>query len=133
MSPAEHRRKKSFSTLRSEHSEVVGPDSFALKSVLGKGSFGEVYQVIHRKSGQVYAMKVLRKSKIFGRNLVRYAMTERNLLSYVRHPFIVRLHFAFQTPTCLVLVLQFCPGGNLASLISQEGRLAEPVSQLFTA
>mmetsp|Transcript_134434 Transcript_134434/g.245368 ORF Transcript_134434/g.245368 Transcript_134434/m.245368 type:complete len:881 (-) Transcript_134434:70-2712(-) len=127
------RRHKRFSKLRSENLEVVGPDSFSLKAVLGKGSFGEVYQVVHRRSGQVYAMKVLRKSKIFGRNLVRYAMTERNLLSYVRHPFIVRLHYAFQTPTCLVLVLHYCSGGSLASIISHEGRLPEPVAQLYTA
>merc|ERR1740117_1267852 len=119
--------------LRADHCEAVTPDSFSLKSVLGKGSFGEVYQVVHRHSGQVYAMKVLRKSKIFGRNLVRYAMTERNLLSYIRHPFIVRLHHAFQTPTCLVLVLHYCSGGNLSALIVLEGRLQELTAQLYIA
>jgi protein-serine/threonine kinase len=60
-------------------------------------------------------------------------MTERNLLSYIRHPFIVRLHYAFQTQTCLVLVLQYCPGGNLASLIASEGRLQEQLVQLYMA
>lgn len=131
--PKPHRRQMSFSRLREDQIEVVGPDSFALKAVLGKGSFGEVYHVVHRRSGESYAMKVLRKNKIFGRKLVRYAITERNLLSYVRHPFIVRLHYAFQTQTCLVLVLHYCPGGNLSSLISAEGRLAEDLAQLYTA
>lgn len=130
---AEPERRPCFSKLRDESSEAVGPDSFSLKAVLGKGSFGEVYQVVHRSSGETHAMKVLRKSKIFGRNLKRYAMTERNLLSYIRHPFIVRLHYAFQTPTCLVLVLHFCPGGNLSQLIGQESRLQEPTAQLYIA
>jgi len=40
-------------------------------------------------------MKVLRKDKIMGQNLIKYAMTERNVLSYVKHPFIVSLNFAF--------------------------------------
>ncbi len=45
---------------------------------------------------RLYAMKVLSKEKIFGKNLVRYAMTERNVLSGMNHPFIVRLNYAFQ-------------------------------------
>jgi len=128
------RRHPSFSKLHAEeHIENVGPDSFKLKCVLGKGSFGEVYQVIHKKTGQVYAMKVLKKSKIISRNLVRYALTERNLLSYIRHPFIVRLHYAFQTPSCLVLVLHFCSNGSLSQLIHREGCLSEALSRLYIA
>jgi len=40
-------------------------------------------------------MKVLTKAKIFGNNLVRYAKTERDVLSYTKHPFIVGLNYAF--------------------------------------
>lgn len=111
----------------------VGPKSFRILSVLGRGSFGEVFQVTQKTTGQIYAMKVLRKNKIIGRNLMRYALTERNLLSYIRHPFIVRLHHAFQTPSCLVLVLQYCPGGNLSALLQREGHLPEALSKLYTA
>eukprot|EP00434_Breviolum_minutum_P007098 symbB.v1.2.006263.t1/scaffold368.1/size218619/6 len=82
---------------------AVGPQSFRILALLGRGSFGEVFQVAQKSTGQLFAMKVLRKNKIIGRNLMRYALTERNLLSYIRHPFIVRLHHAFQTPSCLVL------------------------------
>ena len=46
-------------------------------------------------TGQMFAMKVLQKSKIIGRNLMRYALTERNLLSYIRHPFIAAQLFWF--------------------------------------
>lgn len=128
------RRRKSFCRLQEEEGiEVVGPSSFQMQCVLGRGSFGEVYKVAHKKTGQVFAMKVLRKSKIVTRNLVRYAMTERNLLSYIRHPFIVRLHYAFQTPSCLVLVLQYCPNGSLSALVSHEGSLPEALARLYVA
>jgi protein-serine/threonine kinase len=110
--------------------EAVHPDHIQTLKVLGKGSFGEVYLVQHKRSGEVYAMKVLRKNKIMGRNLVRYAQTERNLLSYLHHPFIVRMHFAFQTAGCLVLGLQFCPGGNLAQDI-RESPLSENLTKLW--
>jgi serine/threonine protein kinase len=65
---------------------------------LGKGSFGEVYLVQKIKgqnASQLYAMKVLSKERIMGHNLVRYAKTERNVLSYTTHPFIVNLNYAF--------------------------------------
>lgn len=41
----------------------------------------------------------------------------------------VKLHHAFQTPGCLVLILQYCPGGNLSSLLQREGHLPEPVAK----
>ena len=75
----------------------VGPDDFMPLDRLGKGSFGEVYLVREIRTGELYAMKVLNKSKIFGHNLVRYAKTERDVLSYTKHPFIVGLNYAFQT------------------------------------
>jgi protein-serine/threonine kinase len=113
--------------------EKVGPDSFVLVERLGKGSFGEVFQVRHKHNEQVYAMKILRKSKIMSGNLLRYALTERNVLSYINHPYIVSLHFAFQTSSYLVLVLQYCPGGNLQHLIERERRLQEPLAKLYSA
>lgn len=63
--------------------------------LLGKGSFGEVYLVEKKQGKFFYAMKVLNKSKIMGQNLTRYATTERNVLSYTKHPFIVSLNYAF--------------------------------------
>ena len=55
-------------------------------------------------------MKVLRKDKVLSQNLTRYAKTERNVLSIMDHPFIVKLSYAFQTDTKLYLLLDYCPG-----------------------
>lgn len=46
-------------------------------------------------TGKLYAMKILNKKQIMGNNLVKYAKTERDVLTYVRHPFIVGLKYAF--------------------------------------
>jgi len=40
-------------------------------------------------------------------------MTERNVLSSINHPFIVKLNYAFQTKDKLFLILEFAPGGDL--------------------
>jgi serine/threonine protein kinase len=73
----------------------VGLTSFNVIERLGKGSFGSVYLVEKKSSKSMYAMKVLEKSKVLKQNLVRYAMTERNVLCLAAHPFIVSLNYAF--------------------------------------
>ena len=115
--------------------EKIGPDSFIPIQLLGKGSFGEVYLVQKRgNKNELYAMKILQKDKIFSNNLVRYAMTERNVLSYfTKHPFIVKLNYAFQTATKLFLILDYCPGGDLGQLIRREGYLEEEVAKVYMA
>jgi serine/threonine protein kinase len=75
--------------------EKIGPNNFIPIKMLGSGSFGEVYLVKEKKTSKLYAMKVLSKQKIMGQNLVRYAKTERDVLSYTKHPFIVNLNYAF--------------------------------------
>ena len=74
---------------------AVGPANFTPLSLLGKGSFGEVYLVRDNATNELFAMKVLSKQKILGQNLVRYAKTERDVLSYTMHNFIVGLNSAF--------------------------------------
>ena len=98
---------------------------------LGKGSFGEVYLVSKQETDTFYAMKVLRKDKILTHNLIRYALTERNVLSYIRHPFIVSLNYAFQTSDKLFLILDYCPGGDLSSHLLQEKRFSEERARIY--
>lgn len=127
--------RKPFSRVRDDAptTQKVGPESFDFVKKLGKGSFGEVFQVRHRETGGVYAMKLLDKEKLTKYDMLRYAETERNVMSFVKHPYIVSLHFAFQTPSFLVLVMQFCPNGNLQNQIDRLNRLHEPLARLYLA
>jgi serine/threonine protein kinase len=109
----------------------VGPMDFEILQVLGKGSFGEVFLVRKRDQMQLYAMKVLRKDKIMGHNLIKYAKTERDVLSYVKHPFIVSLNYAFQTPEKLFLILDYCSGGDLGFQISREKKFDEFRARIY--
>ncbi|CAD7941672.1 unnamed protein product [Amoebophrya sp. A120] len=81
-----------------------------------------------------FAMKVLTKERICRRGLLRYAITERNVLSFVtNHPFIIQLHYAFQTPTKLVLCLEYCNGGNMQHLLQKLKRFPECLARIYTA
>merc|ERR1719160_2150087 len=96
-----------------------------LMKVVGKGSYGKVMLVKHKDNNMVYAMKMLRKENVIKRNQVEHTKTERNVLEAVSHPFIVTLHYAFQTPKKLYFVLEYCPGGELFFHLSRAGRFSE--------
>ena len=66
-----------------------------------------------------------------GQNLVRYAKTERDVLSYTKHPFFVNLNFAFQTKTKLILILDFCPGGDLGKILQRERKFTEQRARIY--
>lgn len=114
----------------------VGPEDFEGVALLGKGSFGQVYLVRYIADGQLYALKLLNKDRVFGRsyiesNLVRYAFTERNILSSINHPFMVSLNFAFQTPGKLCLVMDYMAGGDLGTQLSKERKFAEERARFY--
>jgi len=82
----------------------VGPMNFMPIMKLGQGSFGQVYLCekftikpngAKNPTGKLYAMKILNKKQIMGNNLVKYAKTERDVLTYIKHPFIICLKYAF--------------------------------------
>jgi len=130
---SEHIREK-LDTIDSVHAlpKVPSINDFQILKVLGKGAYGKVYQV--RKingpgSGQIYAMKAMNKSRICGSKTdVRHTKAERNVLVSVNNdsnPFIVRLHFAFETERRLYLVQEFCCGGELFRRMEFERLMLE--------
>ena len=85
------------------------------------------------KTGKYYAMKILNKKQILGQNLVRYAKTERDVLTYTKHQFIIGLKYAFQTPEKLFLLLDYGPGGNMSRTLKKSKRFSEDVSRVYLA
>ena len=117
--------------LNSIEEERITPSSFICLAQLGKGSFGEVYLVQKMNTQEKFAMKVLRKERIMGQNLMKYAIAERNVLRLSNHPFIVKLNFAFQTSSKLFLILEYCPNGDLAKHLLFEKRFTEERAKFY--
>lgn len=67
-------------------------------------------------------------------NEVKHIMSERNvLLGNVNHPFLVGLHFSFQTPAKLYFVLDYVNGGELFFHLQREKRFAVSRAQFYAA
>ncbi|KAM9353063.1 serine/threonine-protein kinase Sgk2b [Symphorus nematophorus] len=110
------------------------PSDFDYLKVIGKGSFGKVLLAKHRKHGGYYAVKVLQKQMIVKRREQKHVMVERSvLLKGLQHPFLVGLHFSFQTPNMLYFVLDYVNGGELFYHLQREGSFPEPRAAFYAA
>ncbi len=114
-----------------ENNSRITLSNFTLLKVVGKGAFGKVLQV--RRDDKLYAMKILKKENVIKRNQIEHTRTERRVLGFVRHPFIVSLYYAFQTETKLFLVLDYCGGGELFFHLGKAGRFKEDRARFYSA
>nr|CAB3265767.1 ribosomal protein S6 kinase alpha-5 [Phallusia mammillata] len=120
------------------HIEKVGLESFELLKVLGTGAYGKVFlvrKVCGHDQGQLYAMKVLKKASIITKpKTAEHTMTERQVLEAVRQsPFLVTLHYAFQTNSRLHLILDYVNGGELFTHLNIREKFTEKEVCLFSA
>jgi len=112
------------------------PNDFQILKLIGKGTFGQVYQVRKKDTQRIYAMKVLSKKVIIQKKEIQHTIGERNILvrtATTESPFIVGLKFSFQTPTDLYLVTDFMSGGELFWHLQKEGRFKEDRAKFYIA
>jgi len=111
----------------------VSVDDFELLKVLGKGSFGKVFLVRLLLTGQIYAMKVLKKSEVMRRRQVEHTKAERRIMGAIDHPFIVSLRFAFASADKLYMVTDYCRGGELFFHLKKFRTFPEAMVRFFAA
>lgn len=115
---------------------AIGPEDFEVLRLVGKGTFGKVYQVRKKDTHRVYAMKVLSKKVIVQKKEVAHTIGERNILvrtSSAQSAFIVNLKFSFQTVSDLYLVTDYMSGGELFWHLQREGKFSEERAKFYIA
>jgi serine/threonine protein kinase len=103
----------------------VAVTDFDLLKVVGKGAFGKVFLVKKREgddSEKLYAMKVLDKEVITQKGQVAHTKSERDIMHEIQHPYIVMLHYAFQSERKLYMITDYYPGGNLFAHVQRARR-----------
>ncbi|OMO91692.1 hypothetical protein COLO4_18161, partial [Corchorus olitorius] len=108
-------------------------DDFDLLTMIGKGAFGEVRLCREKKSGDIFAMKKLKKSEMLSRGQVEHVRAERNLLAEVAGDYIVKLYYSFQDAEYLYLIMEYLPGGDMMTLLMREDTLTETVARFYIA
>ncbi|KAK9274780.1 hypothetical protein L1049_022032 [Liquidambar formosana] len=86
-----------------------------------------------KKSGNIFAMKKLKKSEMLSRGQVEHVRAERNLLAEVASHCIVKLYYSFQDAEYLYLIMEYLPGGDMMTLLMREETLTETVARFYIA
>ncbi|GAA5854220.1 hypothetical protein JCM8547_001739 [Rhodosporidiobolus lusitaniae] len=110
------------------------PNDFDFLRMIGKGTFGRVFQVRKKDTQRIYALKVLSKREIVAKKEVAHTIGERKILQRSSDsPFLLGLKFSFQTDADLYLVMDYKSGGELFHHLQKEGRFTEDRARFYTA
>lgn len=108
-------------------------NDFSIIKVIGKGSYGKVLLVKKNDEDSIYAMKVLKKKAMIKKNQVEHIKAERKIMELIDFPFIIKLKYAFQNPSKLYLVMDYCPGGELFFHIQRVERFNEEAAKFYAS
>ncbi|KAI8065699.1 kinase-like domain-containing protein [Gongronella butleri] len=109
---------------------------FQFIKVIGRGCMGKVFLVRRHGSNQLLALKAIRKQLVLEQDELAHTLMERDILTslaQINHPFLIRLHHAFQDSEQLFLILDYHVGGDLATQLSLYLKFPPERCQLYTA
>ncbi|KAL2623947.1 hypothetical protein R1flu_008192 [Riccia fluitans] len=108
-------------------------NDFEIIKPISRGAFGRVFLARKRTTGDLFAIKVLRKVDMIRKNAVESVQAERNILISARNPFVVRFFYSFTCRENLYLVMEYLNGGDLYSMLRNMGCLPEHIARHYVA
>uniref|UniRef100_A0A671PE15 protein kinase C n=1 Tax=Sinocyclocheilus anshuiensis TaxID=1608454 RepID=A0A671PE15_9TELE len=121
--------------IREEDEVQFSLTDFKCVAVLGRGHFGKVLLAEYKTTGEMFAIKALKKGDIVARDEVDSLMCEKRIfeaVNSVRHPFLVNLFACFQTKEHVCFVMEYAAGGDLMMHIHADV-FSEPRSVFYAA
>ncbi|CEI87079.1 Putative AGC/PDK1 protein kinase [Rhizopus microsporus] len=113
------------------HRRIV--TDFEYGDILGEGSYSTVLVGKDKKTEKLYAIKRLDKAHIVKNNKVKYVMIERDALSKMNHPGIVKLYWTFKDNQSLYFVLDLAKNGELYTYIRRLAPFDLNIAQHYAA
>ena len=102
-------------------------------SIIGRGAFGEVHVCRNKITGEIVAVKKIKKEVLFVKNQVIHVRNEQLFMSKVKSPWIVDLKASFQDEDYLYLIMEYLPGGDLMNLLIKKDILTEEEARFYIA
>ena len=124
--------RKEGENLRKKRQKISIFDFVPIK-IIGKGAFGEVRICKYIPTGDIVAIKKMKKDEMHKKNQVLHVRAERDVLSQAKNEWIVELKFSFQDQKYLYLGMEYLPGGDLMTLLMARDILPEEDAKFYAA
>ncbi|KAG2490698.1 hypothetical protein HYH03_010859 [Edaphochlamys debaryana] len=108
-------------------------EEFEIIKPISRGAFGRVYLARKLATGDLFAIKVMKKRDLIRKNMVESVTNERNILAMAQNPFVVRFYYSFTSRENLYIVMEYINGGDCYSLLRKFGCLDEEVARQYIA
>lgn len=105
--------------------DKVTIDDFRIIKLISSGAYSRVFLAQKRATGDLYAVKAMRKHDLAYKNMMEQVIAERDALIAAANPFTIKLYYSFTSARHVYLVTEYANGGDLYSLLTQLGRLSE--------
>ncbi|CAK7332871.1 unnamed protein product [Dovyalis caffra] len=92
---------------------------FHIYEAIGRGKYSSVYKGRKKKTIEYFAVKSVDKSQ------KSKVLHEVRMLHFLDHPNVLKFYSWYETPSHLWLVLEYCVGGDLMTLLRQDSQLPE--------
>ncbi|XP_037043796.1 citron rho-interacting kinase isoform X1 [Bradysia coprophila] len=122
--------KKYNSVIKETNNLRVNINDFRVKTLIGKGYFGDVHLATEKTTNDVYAIKKILKGNAITTSQLR---EERDIMAIATSEWITSLQYAFQDQNHLYLVMEYLPGGDLLSLMIRHGPFEEEWAKFYIA
>ncbi|UZJ54754.1 hypothetical protein CBS101457_004074 [Exobasidium rhododendri] len=115
----------------------VTVNSFNRLKTIGHGAFGVVALIREKGTGELFAMKQLRKADMLRKGQEGHVRAERDLMTSASASanarWIVKLVYSFQDVDHLYLIMEFMGGGDLLNLLIEKDIFAEEFAKFYVA
>ncbi|KAG4303179.1 hypothetical protein PCANB_000448 [Pneumocystis canis] len=118
------------STLRKRRAKMK-QENFHIIAQIGQGGYGSVHLAQMKDTREVVALKKMSKKLLHKLDEIRHVLTERDILTNSTSPWLVRLLYAFQDPDYLFFAMEYVPGGDFRSLLSNSGVLRDEHAKFY--
>ncbi|KAJ1935093.1 serine/threonine-protein kinase dbf2, partial [Linderina macrospora] len=106
---------------------------FDILAQIGQGGYGQVFLARKRDTGEVCALKKMAKKLLVKLGEVQHILTERDILRTSKSPWLVKLLYSFQDNQFLYLAMEYVPGGDVRTLLNQNGILRHHIARFYIA
>ncbi|CAI2375797.1 unnamed protein product [Moneuplotes crassus] len=94
-------------------------ENFDIGETLGVGSYGRVRMVREKHTGEIYALKILKKAEVISLKQHQHAIDELSIMRHIDNPLLISFRGDAYDSRYIYILMEFIQGGELSTWIKR--------------